>query len=160
MAQIGNLRILVLLALVLSSACDARGDARGTEAPATGAGPAVAWFHDLYQAHLVSAQSGRPMLIAFGADWCHYCKEMEATTFRDPKMAAYITANFVPVHLDADRDRRVAEILKVKPIPCTVVLSPNADLLGKIVGAKDVRQYYGELEKSRQQYARLQRRQR
>ncbi len=153
--RIGILRQLILAAIVLSSACDVRGDARQSGRQTSGN---IAWFHDLYEAHKVSAATGRPMLIVFGASWCHYCKEMEATTLRNPNLAAYVTANFVPVHLDADRDSRLAEIFKAKKLPCTLVLSPNADLLGRILGYQDVQPYYTELEKTRQQYFRLQHR--
>jgi len=158
MPRIGNLRQLVLVALVLSSACDSRGDAMpapGGTADGQQATAGITWFHDLYEAHKRSAETGRPMLIVFGAKWCHYCREMDATTLKNPALVNYITTNFVPVHLDADHDKRVAEILKAKPIPCTVVLSPEADLLGKVIGYQEVKPYAGELEKTRQRYAQL-----
>jgi thioredoxin-related protein len=159
MVRVGTFPKLLCVAFVLSSACETRGDARATPEPHAGR-PAgnIAWFHDLFEAHKVSADSGRPMLIVFGAEWCHFCKEMDKTTLHDPTMVAYVEANFIPVHLDADRDKRIAEILKIKPIPCTVVLSPNADLLAKIVGYQEVAQYHGELEKSRIKYLKMQRR--
>jgi thioredoxin 1 len=141
---------LFLAVAMLATACPTMGEAvsaaRGVNSQD------IAWFHDLYEAHQQSARTGRPMLIVFGAPWCHYCREMEAKTLRDPKLVSYVAANFVPVHLDTEHDQRVAEILKVKPIPCTVVLSPGADLLGKIVGYEEVPQYYQQLEKSRQLY--------
>jgi thioredoxin-like negative regulator of GroEL len=149
MGRWSGFRVAAFVMVVLSQGCQSRADA-----PASGVG--IAWFHDLHEAHKVAEATGRPLLVVFGADWCHYCKEMERTTLADPTMVAYVGAHFVPVHLDKDRDKRVADILKVKPIPCTVVLSPNADLLGTVVGYQDVKKYRGELEKTRQRYARLQ----
>jgi thioredoxin-related protein len=160
MDRFGTFLQIICLAFLCSSACEARGavqsdlagEKQGTQ-PAGG----IAWFHDLFEAHKVAVATGRPLLIVFGADWCHYCKEMEKTTLQNPKLASYVSANFVPVHLDTDRDKRIAEILKVKPIPCTVVLSPKADMLVKIVGYREMSPYYAELEKSRLRYVKTQR---
>lgn len=153
----GTLRLLIFVSFILSAACSTRADAPPiggvNQSPA-----GIAWFHDLYEAHKVSVSTGRPLLIVFGAEWCHYCRELDTKTLTNPPLASYISANFVPVHLDADRDKRVAEILKAKPIPCTVVLSPDAKLVARIFGYEEVRPYYGELEKSRQRYLRMQHR--
>jgi thioredoxin-related protein len=148
-----TLRLVILTAFVLSVAGTTRGDA---QPPQGGPSPGIAWFHDLYEAHRVSASTGKPMLIVFGATWCHYCRELDAKTLSNPQLAAYIESNFIPVHLDADRDKRVAEILKAKPIPCTVVLSPDANLVGKFLGYEEVQPYFAQLEKARQHYLRMQ----
>jgi uncharacterized protein YyaL (SSP411 family) len=44
----------------------------------------------------------RPMLIDIGAVWCHWCHVMDQTTYSDPKVAALINRNFVPVKVDTD----------------------------------------------------------
>jgi thiol-disulfide isomerase/thioredoxin len=153
MARLGPLWQIAIVACVLLSACDSRGDAWPT---ASSQKPTdIAWFHDLYEAHRLSAATGRPMLIVFGAEWCHYCRELDNTTLKNPDVVNYVTANFIPVHLDADKDVRLAQILKAKPIPCTVVLSPNAELMGRTFGYQDVQHYFVELEKMRQQYIKL-----
>lgn len=146
-----TLRLVILTAFVLSMATQTWADAQ----PAMG-NQGVAWFHDLYEAHKASASTGKPMLIVFGAPWCHYCRELETKTLTNPQLGAYIESNFIPVHLDKDRDKRVAEILKVKSIPCTVVLSPDANLVAKNLGYEEVQPYFAQLEKARQHYARMQ----
>jgi thioredoxin-related protein len=156
MLRIRTLQGLALLAIALSSACETKADTRPITPSRLKPANSIAWFHDLYQARKRSLESGRPMLIVFGAPWCHYCREMEHTTLVDPKIVNYVSTCYVPVRLDADRDKRIAEILKVKPIPCTVVLSPNAELLAKVVGYRDVPKYYGELEKARRRLVSLQ----
>jgi thioredoxin-related protein len=155
-----TLRLVILTAFVvsaflLSGASKTWGDAQ----PAGGSqSQGVAWFHDLYEAHKLSAETGKPMLIVFGAGWCHYCRELDSKTLSNPQLAAYIETNFIPVHLDADRDKRVAEILKAKPIPCTVVLSPDANLVAKFLGYEEVKPYFAKLDKARQRYAKMQHR--
>ncbi len=92
----------------------------------------VKWYSDLTAAHRAALAANRPMLLVFSASWCVPCKRMDKEALHDPVLARYINASFIPVHLDVDRDQRVAKILEITSVPTTVVLSPNADLLGRI----------------------------
>ncbi|MBX3443172.1 MAG: thioredoxin family protein [Planctomyces sp.] len=118
--------------------------------------PSVKWETDLQEAHKLSVESGKPMLLVFGADWCHYCKKLEQSTLTNTELAKYINANFIPVHIDADDEPKVTEILEVTGLPCSVVLSPNADLLGRINGYKQPSAFYGELVQARRRHAAVQ----
>jgi thioredoxin-related protein len=92
------------------------------------------WQPDLHSAHRLAVQTNKPMLLVFGAEWCGWCKRLEKTTLEDPHMVEYINSSFVPIRIDVDQQKRVAEILEVSSLPCTIVLSPQADLLGRIEG--------------------------
>jgi thioredoxin-like negative regulator of GroEL len=132
---------LGMLALVLCG-----WPAFGSEPPAGG----IKWQTDLHAAHRLSQQTGKPMLFVFGADWCTWCKKLEKTTLTDRELVTYINANFVPIHIDADRDPRVVQILEAEGLPCAVVLSPNADLLGRINGFRDAAAYRTALATAKQ----------
>jgi len=110
----------------------------------------IKWQTNLNVAHRLSRETQKPMLFVFGADWCTWCKKLEKTTLTDRELVAYINANFVPIHIDADRDPRVVEILEADGFPCAVVLSPNADLLGRIKGFKDPAAYRTALSAAKQ----------
>jgi thioredoxin-related protein len=114
---------------------------------------ALKWETDLNKAHELALETNKPMLLVFGAEWCHYCKKLEQTTLTNPELVRYIDANFIAVHIDADEQERVAEILEVKGLPCTIVLSPDADLLGRITGFKQPSAFYEELAKARKLHA-------
>lgn len=129
-----------LLALVLC----------GTAALAAGPKNGLQWQPDIYQAHKLAVESGKPMLLVFGADWCVFCKKLEQTTLAEPEMVKYINANFVPVHVDVDKEKKVASILDVKSLPCTIVLSPDADLLGRIEGYEKSPSLYRKLASAKQ----------
>lgn len=101
----------------------------------------INWRSDLKKAHQESVKLNRPMMIVFGAEWCTYCRKMEQTTLTDPSLIQSVNQNYIPVHLDFDEERKVAEILEVDRLPCTVFLSPRADLLGRMVGFVGRRQY-------------------
>lgn len=94
----------------------------------------IEWQSSLKNAHQVSLQQNKPMMLVFGAEWCGYCKKLEKTTLSNPQLAKYINHTFVSVHIDVDEEERIAQILDVKSLPCTIILSPDADLLGRFEG--------------------------
>lgn len=118
------------------------------EASAKQASATIHWLHDLRTAHRFSVATGRPMLVVFGASWCTYCKKLEAEVTANPTLTNYINTAFVPVHLDFERDKRAAEILEVKSLPMTVVLSPDADLLASVEGYVKPTQYGQALQQA------------
>lgn len=109
----------------------------------------IRWQSDLAAAHAAATKADKPLLILFTATWCGPCHEFKRTTLSDREMVAYIHDTFVPVLLDFDRNRRVAEVLEVERIPCTVLLSPEADLLGRLVGGTDPDRYKLLLSRAR-----------
>lgn len=103
--------------------------------------PKLQWYLDLKAAHKVAVDQQKPLLIVFGASWCGYCHKLEKETLADRKVVQLVQREFVAVHQDFDKDDKVAEILEVKALPCTVILSPEADVISQTVGFNDVRQY-------------------
>lgn len=95
---------------------------------------AITWQSSLKAAHKLAREQNKPMLLVFGAEWCGYCKKLEKTTLENPQLAKYINSTFVSVHIDVDDEEKIAQILEVKSLPCTIVLSPGADLLGRFEG--------------------------
>lgn len=122
----------------------------------TAATTGLAWQPDLHTAHKVAVREQKPLLLVFGADWCGFCKKLEQTTLEDKDLVRYINTSFVPVHLDADKDERICEILEVSSLPCTVILTPDADLLDKFIGYLDVAGYQRKLVAAQRLHARLQ----
>jgi thioredoxin-related protein len=120
----------------------------------------INWQTDLKKAHAESVRLNRPMLLVFGADWCIYCRKMEKTTLATPLLVSYVNNSFVPVQLDLEKNKDVAKILGVDRVPCTVVLSPRADLLGRLVGFVDWPKYRDALSQVRALHRQLDRKQR
>ena len=74
-----------------------------------------------------------------------------------PELAEYVNQGSVPVHLDYDRDERAREILEVEKLPCTIILSPDADLLDRFEGYQKPAGYYKRLSAAKDLHNRLMR---
>jgi len=122
--------------------------------PAASTTPAeeIHWQSNLQAAHRQAVAENKPIMIVFGAEWCGFCKKLEKQTLNSPEVAKYVNETFVPVHLDLDREKRIGEILEVKALPCTVILTPGADLLGRINGYETAAPFQKKLVAARQLY--------
>lgn len=117
----------------------------------------IQWQTNLNEAHQDAVLENKPMLIVFDADWCKYCDKMNDKTFNDSSVSSYVNDKFIPVRLDLADNARIAEILEIERIPCTIALSPRADLLGRVVGYVNTVQYRETLGRVRALQARVER---
>jgi len=49
-----------------------------------------------------ASKEHKKVFVKFSASWCGWCKKMDASTFMDDSVAAYINANFYPVKFNAE----------------------------------------------------------
>lgn len=116
----------------------------------------IQWHHSLKAAHKLAIEQDKPLLIVFGASWCTYCHKLERETLGDKRITALVERDFIPVHLDFDKDAKVAKILEVERLPCTVILSPQADLLQKHEGYAEFKEYNQTLQAALEKQAEIQ----
>lgn len=111
-------------------------------------GNAVQWAPAEELAKYAFKLSDKPILLDVYTDWCHYCKLMDATTWRHNELAAYVNEYFYPVKLNAETKDSLrwngkvfayvprykvhmlaAELLKGNMVyPSTVIIAPNGDI--------------------------------
>ncbi|MFZ2633339.1 MAG: thioredoxin family protein [Desulfosalsimonadaceae bacterium] len=65
----------------------------------------------------------------FYTDWCTYCKVMNKNTFTDPKIIAYLNENFIPIRVNADKEKAVAREFRVSPVPDNWFITEDASSL-------------------------------
>jgi HEAT repeat protein/thiol-disulfide isomerase/thioredoxin len=128
--------VLALTAFAWVTSASVRGDdgKPGAAVPAAGevARPAErAWLTSLADGRAEAIRLRRPILVRVGAEWCPWCRKLEAELARPEAQA--ILENWTLVALDADKDRRAAESLGTGSIPALRVMTPA----GQVVASHD-----------------------
>lgn len=124
---------------------------------------AIEWL-TIEEAAARSAVDGKKILIDLYTDWCSWCKRLDADTYSNPEVIAYVTANFHAVKFDAEQHGDVvlqgrtfkhlpelgrngthelaARLMNGKlSYPTTVFLEPNLAMITPVPGyhgAKDM----------------------
>ena len=96
---------------------------RATGAPAPAS--SIAWRTDLDAALAEARSANRRVLVDFSADWCPPCQAMKHDVWPHPQVEKAISAGFVPVLVDADRDTVLADRYQVSSIPTILLLDPD-----------------------------------
>ena len=149
----------VVAGILIGAEYSAGTHAADPQTASTMAEPAVTesihWHSSLKAAHKVAVSENKPLLLVWGAEWCGFCKKLEGETLAHPALARYINETFVAVHLDYDKDEKVRDILEVERLPCTIVLTPQAEQLERFEGFHQPADVYQKLSTARQLYLEL-----
>lgn len=95
---------------------------------ATAAAHDDTWLTEEAEGLRRARETGKPLIIDFGAAWCAACKELEHKTFPHPEVAALLT-RFVKVRIDCTEETPENEKLREKygalSLPTVVLASPD-----------------------------------
>ncbi|MDY6853556.1 MAG: thioredoxin family protein [Thermodesulfobacteriota bacterium] len=85
----------------------------------------INWFN--YNEGLEKAfKEKKHIMILFYADWCYYCKMMDNKTFANLSIIESLKEGFVPIKVNADRERKLVSRYKITGFPSTLFLEHNA----------------------------------
>lgn len=74
-------------------------------------------------------RENKPVLLAIGAVWCHWCHVMDRTTYDNPDVAAAINERYVPVRVDNDERPDINARYNMGGWPTTAFLSADGSIL-------------------------------
>ncbi|MDL0139370.1 DUF255 domain-containing protein [Halobacterium salinarum] len=72
-------------------------------------------------------ERGVPLLVSVVATWSESCRAMAQRTYAEPRIAANINDDFVPVRVNAARRPRVRERYNMGGFPSTVFVTPDGE---------------------------------
>jgi uncharacterized protein len=90
---------------------------------------AINWLEWGSEAFRQAQEGDKPILLAIGATWCHWCHVMDNTTYSDPQVAELINREFIPVRVDTDRRPDVNDRYNMGGWPTTCFLTPDGDIV-------------------------------
>jgi hypothetical protein len=91
----------------------------------------VVWLNDYGVARREAHDKNLPLVIDFSTQNCHWCRQLEATTFRDPAVVKLLSDHFVALRLDGEKDARIAQSLGINAYPTLVFADANGKILSK-----------------------------
>jgi hypothetical protein len=94
--------------------------------------PPVRWYEWGEEAFLKARSEDKPILLSIGAAWCHWCRVMDETSYRDPVVVEHLNRDYVPVRIDSDRRPDVNDRYNTEGWPTTAFLTPSGHLLGSM----------------------------
>ncbi|MBT5005258.1 MAG: thioredoxin fold domain-containing protein [Halieaceae bacterium] len=116
--------------------------------PLTTEPAAIAWFEgDIEAAFATAKKQNKPLFLYWGAEWCPYCKELEANIFIRDEFVR-LSRQFVPLDMsNGDSETiRYADEYKIYGLPTVIVFNPQGDELTRMPGGIDMAQYVAVLE--------------
>lgn len=66
----------------------------------------IKWV-SISEAEKLSAQQPKKILIDIYTDWCGWCRKLDATTYKDPRVVKYLNENFYAVKLNAESKEKI-----------------------------------------------------
>ncbi|HEX5011045.1 MAG TPA: DUF255 domain-containing protein [Planctomycetota bacterium] len=84
------------------------------------------WSDDLLR---VARDERRAVLLSIVAGWCRFCREMDRTTFADPRVVAAIADHAIAVRVDKDEQPDIEARYGQGGWPSTVILDPDGEVL-------------------------------
>jgi thioredoxin-like negative regulator of GroEL len=94
----------------------------------------IPWRTDFAAATEEARRDGKPVLAYFTATWCGPCRTLSHTTWADTRVDDALRA-YVPVKIDIDRRRDLAEAYGIRAVPTFAVLGSNDRPLRQTDGA-------------------------
>jgi thioredoxin-related protein len=78
----------------------------------------------------------KPVMIDFVTDWCRWCDTLDARTYSDQEVAAYINEHVIPIKIDAEKGEgiQIAKKYGVAAYPTILFLRSDGEEVDRMLG--------------------------
>ncbi len=88
----------------------------------------------------------KPVMVDFYADWCHWCKVMEKSTFGDAAISRKLNDQYIAVKIDTQKNETInyrgtvytpltfAQAVGVEGLPTVLFLDKNGNVITRLGG--------------------------
>ena len=99
----------------------------------------IEFIHDDFQkAKEQAAKEGKRIFLDAYTSWCHYCKKMGRTTYKNEKVGAYFNENYINLKINMEKGAgpKLAKQFGVSGYPTFLILDEEGNLVAKSPGYK------------------------
>ena len=148
-----NLSTVLLLALFVAACSRQPGPPATTDSAVSVTEEAaiaqeVAWFEgSLEAAFAQAATEDKPLFVYWGAEWCPYCKQLQATIFVREEFIR-LSRQFVAVDMSNGDSETIlqGDRFNIYGLPTVILFAPDGTELTRVPGGMDMEQYASSLE--------------
>ena len=105
------------------------------------------WRGDYVAARKEAMDKNLPIVLDFGTSDCFWCRKLDETTFRDPRVVALMNERFIPLKIDAEREVTLANHLRIESYPTLVFASHDGKILAYLKGYQDAETFHNALQR-------------
>lgn len=128
-------RTSALFAMLFVVFCSFQADAQQKAA-----NPEIKFTTKSYKQVLAAAKiTHRMIFVDAFATWCAPCRELQRTTFKDAKAAAYFNKRFINYSIDVEKGEGVelAKSWQIEALPALLIIDENGKVLANHTGYVD-----------------------
>ncbi len=107
----------------------------------------IRWRTDYSAARKEAQDRDLPLLLDFGTETCHWCKRLDATTFRHETIVGIVNQRFIPLKVDAEKQSTLAEALHIRSYPTLVLAGADGKIIGTLEGYLDANRLNEQLQR-------------
>ncbi|MDI6751253.1 MAG: thioredoxin domain-containing protein [bacterium] len=87
----------------------------------------------------------KPLMVHFTADWCSWCKKLEAEAFRNQEVIL-LSKSLVSVKIDCEKTPELAKKFQVRGLPTILFISPEGNVIHKVIGYRPQDAFLSEMK--------------
>ena len=105
------------------------------------------WRSDYNASRKEAHEKNLPLIIDFGTANCFWCRKLDESTFKDPRVVALMNERFVPLKIDAEREVHLANHLRIESYPTIVLATSDGKILAYLKGYQDADSFHEVLQR-------------